>query len=63
MRVSYIGNTPAFQAEKVGSIPTTRSMNKRCFIKLKHRLFYSQVNNGENRIQYLDYKYLVEDLI
>ena len=26
MRVSYIGNTPAFQAGKVGSIPTTRSM-------------------------------------
>ena len=25
MRVSYIGNTPAFQAGKVGSIPTTRS--------------------------------------
>ena len=24
-RVSYIGNTPAFQAGKVGSIPTTRS--------------------------------------
>ena len=28
MRVSYIGNTPAFQAGKVGSIPTTRSINK-----------------------------------
>ena len=27
MRVSYIGNTPAFQAGKVGSIPTTRSNN------------------------------------
>ena len=27
MQVSYIGNTPAFQAGKVGSIPTT------CFIK------------------------------
>ena len=26
MRVSYIGNTPAFQAGKVGSIPTTRSI-------------------------------------
>ena len=25
VRVSYIGNTPAFQAGKVGSIPTTRS--------------------------------------
>ena len=25
MRVSYIGNTLAFQASKVGSIPTTRS--------------------------------------
>ena len=25
-RVSYIGNTPAFQAGKVGSIPTTRSI-------------------------------------
>ena len=25
MRVSYIGNTLAFQAKKVGSIPTTRS--------------------------------------
>ena len=28
MRVSYIGNTPAFQAGKVGSIPTTRSIRK-----------------------------------
>ena len=28
MRVSYIGNTPAFQAGKVGSIPTTRSILK-----------------------------------
>ena len=28
MRVSYIGNTPAFQAGKVGSIPTTRSIFK-----------------------------------
>ena len=27
-RVSYIGNTPAFQAGKVGSIPTTRSIFK-----------------------------------
>ena len=27
MRVSYIGNTPAFQAGKVGSIPTTCSIN------------------------------------
>ena len=27
MRVSYIGNTPAFQAGKVGSIPTTRSIS------------------------------------
>ena len=26
MQVSYIGNTPAFQAEKVGSIPTTCSL-------------------------------------
>ena len=26
-RVSYIGNTPAFQAGKVGSIPTTRSIS------------------------------------
>ena len=26
MRVSYIGNTLAFQAKKVGSIPTTRSI-------------------------------------
>ena len=26
LRVSYIGNTPAFQAGKVGSIPTTRSI-------------------------------------
>ena len=26
MRVSYIGKTPAFQAGKVGSIPTTRSI-------------------------------------
>ena len=26
MQVSYIGNTPAFQAEKVGSIPTTCSI-------------------------------------
>ena len=25
MQVSYIGNTPAFQAGKVGSIPTTCS--------------------------------------
>ena len=28
VRVSYIGNTPAFQAGKVGSIPTTRSIKK-----------------------------------
>ena len=28
VRVSYIGNTPAFQAGKVGSIPTTRSKEK-----------------------------------
>ena len=28
MRVSYIGNTPAFQAGKVGSIPTTCSIYK-----------------------------------
>ena len=28
MRVSYIGNTPAFQAGKVGSIPTTRSIKQ-----------------------------------
>ena len=34
MRVSYIGNTPAFQAGKVGSIPTTRSMLKLCFTQL-----------------------------
>ena len=27
MQVSYIGNTPAFQAGKVGSIPTTCSIN------------------------------------
>ena len=26
VQVSYIGNTPAFQAGKVGSIPTTRSI-------------------------------------
>ena len=26
MRVSYIGNTLSFQASKVGSIPTTRSI-------------------------------------
>ena len=31
LRVSYIGNTPAFQAGKVGSIPTTRSI--KVFIK------------------------------
>ncbi len=30
MRVSYIGNTPAFQAGKVGSIPTTRSNFGEC---------------------------------
>ena len=29
MRVSYIGNTPAFQAGKVGSIPTTRSIKSK----------------------------------
>ena len=34
LRVSYIGNTPAFQAGKVGSIPTTRSMLKLCFTQL-----------------------------
>ena len=28
MQVSYIGNTPAFQAGKVGSIPTTCSIYK-----------------------------------
>ena len=29
VRVSYIGNTPAFQAGKVGSIPTTRSIKSK----------------------------------
>ena len=33
MRVSYIGNTPAFQAGKVGSIPTTRSIQTIKFVK------------------------------
>ena len=28
MQVSYIGNTPAFQAGKVGSIPTTCSISR-----------------------------------
>ena len=44
-RVSYIGNTPAFQAGKVGSIPTTRSIKafkksltqtNKCFKMKKH---------------------------
>ena len=38
MRVSYIGNTPAFQAGKVGSIPTTRS------IKLKKKTWHKNKN-------------------
>ena len=37
-RVSYIGNTPAFQAGKVGSIPTTRS------IKALKKAWHKQTN-------------------
>ena len=40
MRVSYIGNTPAFQAGKVGSIPTTRS-KEQFFLELF--FFYIQI--------------------
>ena len=34
-RVSYIGNTPAFQAGKVGSIPIAGIMRK----QIRHRFF------------------------
>ena len=40
MRVSYIGNTPAFQAGKVGSIPTTRSIKQLISVVF----IYMQVN-------------------
>ena len=37
MRVSYIGNTPAFQAGKVGSIPTTRSKKQNKYAGIVYR--------------------------
>ena len=40
-RVSYIGNTPAFQAGKVGSIPTTRSN----LFEYKTQLCWENSNN------------------
>ena len=49
MRVSYIGNTPAFQAGKVGSIPTTRSISKKTIYKIvffycfKIKIYYFKV--------------------
>ena len=48
MRVSYIGNTPAFQAGKVGSIPTTRSTKQLIlvvFLFLYKSIKYSIVEN------------------
>ena len=48
MRVSYIGNTPAFQAGKVGSIPTTRSIKQLIlvvFLFLYKSIKYSIVEN------------------
>ena len=47
MRVSYIGNTPAFQAGKVGSIPTTRS-NYAGLAQLVEHLTLNQGVQGSN---------------
>ena len=47
MRVSYIGNTPAFQAGKVGSIPTTRS-NYAGLAQLVEHLTLNQGVPGSN---------------
>ena len=49
MRVSYIGNTPAFQAGKVGSIPTTRS-NYAGLAQLVERQFVALVVVGSSPI-------------
>ena len=47
MRVAYIGNTPAFQAGKVGSIPTTRS-NYAGLAQLVEHLTLNQGVQGSN---------------
>ena len=47
MRVSYIGKTPAFQAGKVGSIPTTRS-NYAGLAQLVEHLTLNQGVQGSN---------------
>ena len=39
VRVSYIGNTPAFQAGKVGSIPTTRSNQVKKRLDISKEMF------------------------
>ena len=49
MRVSYIGNTPAFQAGKVGSIPTTRSIMVNV-VQLVERQFVALVVVGSSPI-------------
>ena len=48
-RVSYIGNTPAFQAGKVGSIPTTRSIMVNV-VQLVERQFVALVVVGSSPI-------------
>ena len=49
LRVSYIGNTSAFQAEKVGPIPTTRSI----------KIVVSQIKALTNVEKYLKMKLVV----
>ena len=46
MRVSYIGNTPAFQAGKVGSIPTTRSIKQLITVVF---LFYIEIQSNYHK--------------
>ena len=49
MRVSYIGNTPAFQAGKVGSIPIIRSIMVNV-VQLVERQFVALVVVGSSPI-------------
>lgn len=51
-----------------GDIIDYLAENKKIDIRLAMDIYYKsllckQIHNGENGIQYLDYKYLVEDLI
>ena len=53
MRVSYIGNTPAFQAGKVGSIPTTRSIKKDNLIDCLFFIILNKVKMYYFKVVYL----------